>query len=898
MLTEKEATINFIQDTRRKLYGAWFLGHFLYFNYSLKKSLAALKLLKNYAEYLGNFLIRLLIFVGWLSFIFWLYLSRDVLSTNPITILFFWRDFNPLILFFILSLWLDLFLVYRNSAKRAAAKKINYRLFLTDNQKLFPKKKKSEGKRYNVAAACSESVLSLIEEAYFLAEKLGQKQATVIHLFRTLLRDKEIQNIFIRLNVDAKKLISLLDRNLLPEVETSAGPLSPQLHEILLLAFVDAYDQNQKSLDALNIISYCYERSQTLAEILDELEIDADKIKNVVAWFRISRQLAQRQKAFRSSAMLKPGSNMNRSYTAIATPTLDKFSHDLTIEAKYGSSDLCVSREKEIEEIFQSLASGHNGLLLVGSTGVGKSAIINGLAQLMVAEQVPKFLKDRRLIELDVPLLVSGVDASQVQERLLICIQEANRSGNIVLYIDNVNNLIGISSGSRESLDLSEVLAGAIRRKHIYCLATVAFKNYSSSIEGRPLGEAMTAIGIDEPNKNEAIRILESKVGSLEAKYGIYVVYGALEAAVDMSARYLHDQFLPLKAIDLLEKGAIIANSNAANDPESIFCGREEVAAAISELTGVPTSKISKSESQKLLGLEEEIHHRLIGQEEAVAAVAASLRRARAELKDSKRPIASFLFLGPTGVGKTELAKAVSEVYFGDEDYLVRLDMSEYQEADSVDKMIGNVNGTPGYLTEAVRKKPFSLVLLDEIEKAHPDILNLFLQLFDDGRLTDGQGRTISFTESIIIATSNIGALYIQEQIKAGTDISIIKQGIIEEQLNKYMRPELINRFDGIIVFKPLSEADVFAVAALMLQKIKKSLADKGLNFKADKNGVAVLARAGYDPKFGARPLRRLLQDRIENVIANKILSGELKRRDTVVINSQAKIEIEKGLKL
>jgi ATP-dependent Clp protease ATP-binding subunit ClpC len=312
-------------------------------------------------------------------------------------------------------------------------------------------------------------------------------------------------------------------------------------------------------------------------------------------------------------------------------------------------------------------------------------------------------------------------------------------------------------------------------------------------------------------------------------------------------------------------------------------------------MTGIPANKVSENESQKLLNLEVDMASRMVGQEEAVKAVAASLRRARANLKDSARPIASFLFLGPTGVGKTELAKTVSQVYFGDENYMIRLDMSEYQQPDSVSKMIGNQNGVLGYLTEAVRKKPFSLILLDEIEKAHPDILNLFLQLLDDGRLTDGQGRTISFSESIIIATSNIGSVFIQEEIKMGIDVHLIKQDLIDNQLNKYMRPELINRFDGIVVFKPLTEENIFKITTLMLKKIKKNLAEKGIDFKADKDGVMVLAKAGYDPKFGARPLRRLLQEKVEDEIANLLLAGQLKRRDVVIINSNGKIGVEKG---
>lgn len=891
-MSNKDNTIEFIKDEKRGLYGSWFLGKFLYWHYPVKKSLARLRGFKNKFYKTGDIILLILVFAGWLSFFTWIYLNQEILLANPLNLLFFWQDFDFLILLFLLSLWFDLFLIYRNSEKKAMAKKINHRYFSETNKIL-----KKNGKRFNVSSACSNKVLSLIEEACFLSQKLGLKQVYSLHIFRVMLGDKEIQNIFIRLNVDAKKMISLLDRNL-ARPEYFKEEKDNDLEEILISAFIEAYELGQDSVDPLNIISHCYERDNVLAEILEEVEITADRIRNTVSWFRINRELINRNNSFKSSALLKPGSNMNRSFTAIATPTLDQFSHDLTIKAKYGQLEMCVGREKEFSQIFQSFAGGHNGLLLVGQNGVGKSSIVNGLAQMMVEEKVPKFLKDRRLIELDIPLLVSGADASLAQERLLLSINEANRSGNIVLYIDNIENMIGISSGSQESLDLSEVLAEAIRRKHIFCIASASSRNYSNYIENKSLGETMTTISIDEPDKNSAILILESKVPYLESKYGTYIVYGALEAAVNMSTRYLHDKALPLKAINLLEKGVSISALRAANNPEDVFCDRNEIAIAISELTGVPAQKVTESESVKLLNLESEIHKRLIGQEEAVKAISASLRRSRAELKDGKRPIASFLFLGPTGVGKTELAKAVSEIYFGNEDYMVRIDMSEYQGAESVDKMIGDRDSAGGYLTEAVRKKPFSLILFDEIEKANPDVLNLFLQLLDDGRLTDGQGRTISFSESIIIATSNIGALYIQEEIKKNTNISIITQGLVDDHLNKHMRPELINRFDGIIVFKPLSEDNVLSIATLLLKKIKKNLDKKGYGFKADKDGVAILAKLGYDPKFGARPLRRLLQDRIESVIANKILSGELKRRDTIVINSRAEIEIEKGIEL
>jgi ATP-dependent Clp protease ATP-binding subunit ClpC len=887
-----EEKLTFTDEQSRGGRGAWFLGHFLFWGTVLNRPLIALTRTRAKIDGVMVYLSWLIAGAGWLAAGSWLWQHQATLSAQPLTLLFFWHTADPLTLVFLLSLWADLFLVYLTSQRRAAAQKINYRIF--DDKK----KSVRSQKNYNVANAYSEASRRALEEAYLLAAKLRQNQVEVIHLFRALLQTPEIQHLFIRLNVDAQKLVEAVDHHLVrPADEAGAGALelAPTLQEVLVLAFTEAYELHQPSVDSLNIMAFCYAHDPVLAEILYDQEIDQDKVANAVAWFRVNRRLADNYRRYRRLAILKPGSNMNRAYTAIATPTLDHFSRDLTVEAKNGQLDICVGRDREIKDIFAAFTGGHNGVLLVGSAGVGKNTIVGGLAQLMVEENVPDFLRDRRLVELDVSRLIAGADASQAEERLLASLNEIGRSGNIILYINNIEHLIGITAGAEESLDLSEVLAEALARKNLYCLAVATTGDYTRYIENKALGNVMTTIGVKEPDTNSAIQILESRVGFLEAKYDIYIVYSALEQSVLMSARYITDKFLPRKALDLLERAALVASSRAKNNPADSLCGAPEVAAVISELTGIPVSKVTASESRKLLSLETEIHRRLIDQAEAVSAVSSALRRARAELKDSQRPIASFLFLGPTGVGKTELAKSVSEVYFGDENYMVRLDMSEYQSADSVRKMIGDVDGTLGYLTEAVRKKPFSLVLLDEIEKANPDILNLFLQLLDDGRLTDGQGRTISFSESIIIATSNIGAVYIQEQLKAQTPLNLIQQELIDNQLNKYMRPELINRFDGIIVFKPLSEDDTFAVTTLMLKKIKKHLAEKGINLKADKAGVTILAHEGYDPKFGARPLRRLLQNKVEDDIANRILSGELKRRDTVIINNRAEVEIEKA---
>jgi ATP-dependent Clp protease ATP-binding subunit ClpA len=431
-----------------------------------------------------------------------------------------------------------------------------------------------------------------------------------------------------------------------------------------------------------------------------------------------------------------------------------------------------------------------------------------------------------------------------------------------------------------------------MEHRGIYCLAAVTRQNYLKYIENKPLGEKMAKVEVEEPVGNQAIIITESKVGRLEGVYRVYFTYDAIEAAVTLTSKYIHDKYLPEKAISLLESLAVRTSKSEA---EHHAITKEDVAAMISDTTGIPVTKVGEAEGRELLNLEERIHAHMIDQVEAVDAVASALRRARAQLSSGKRPIASFLFMGPTGVGKTELAKSVAKVYFEDEDCMIRVDMSEYQNQDSVGKMIGDQRGAKGYLTEAVRQAPFSLLLLDEFEKAHPEILNLFLQVMDDGRLTDGTGRTIDFTNCIIIATSNAGALYIQEQIRAGTQIEKIKEVLINEHLNKIMRPELINRFDGVIVFKPLGETEVVQITKLMLSKTAQTLEAKGIGLRTEEAGILKLAALGYDPKFGARPLRRLLQEKVDNIIANLILAGELKRRDTVVIDGQAEVKVEKG---
>lgn len=875
--------------------GTWFLGRFVYCRLQLKRSLIALDRALILVRRFVDFIFFSLAALGWLSLFWYLYEQRDTLINSPLKLTTPEYYQHPLILVFLLTLIFDLFLYYRKGVSKAEKIKINYsKLKIDEGTGQFTKKT-----FWNIATTLDEEAKNILDEAYILAAKLKQEEVNPRHLFRTLLKSKKIQALFIRLGININLLIEKLDKHLADDESSSNSPiLGTSLKELIVLAGLEAYKRKQTATTVLDLAWPCYSHDSILAEILYDLEIDESKLQNVIEWFKVNEELIRNYHEYHQAAILKPLGAMNRSYTAVATPTLDHFSNDLTLSARAGNLDLCMDRIKEFSAIFDAYSSGQAGVLLVGPTGIGKRTIIEGLAQLMVKEEVPKYLQDKRLAELDLANLISGASASEAQERLLVCLNEINRAGNIILFIPDIEKMMGISSGEKESFELVEVLVEAINRQALFCIATATTDSYSKFIEGTSLGESMTTIGVSEPSFNQTIQILESKASSLESHYGIYLTYDALEKTVTLSNKYLRDVSSPLKAINLLQKAVILANKAARNNPDNVICGGEEVAAAIEQLTGIPANKVSEDEGKKLLNLEANIHERMIGQEEAVKAVSSALRRARADLKDGARPIASFLFLGPTGVGKTELAKTVSEVYFGDENYMIRLDMSEYQEASSVNKMIGDAEGAIGYLTEAVRKKPFSLILLDEIEKAHPDILNLFLQLLDDGRLTDGQGRTISFSQSIIIATSNIGSVIIQDSIKQGLDINVIKQDLIDNQLNKYMRPELINRFDGIVVFKPLTEDNITVIATLMLKKIKKSLADKGVLFQADKDGVAVLAKQGYDPKFGARPLRRLLQEKVEDEIANLFLSNQLKRRDTVFIDNNGQIGVNKGREL
>jgi ATP-dependent Clp protease ATP-binding subunit ClpC len=784
-----------------------------------------------------------------------------------------------------LAVLLDMFLYYRLTIPVMRARK---KIALLHDKNTYTK--------HDLSDSLSQEASNIIDKAWLYGRHKGIFPVSVWHLLFILLNDKDIRLVLARLGVGADNLKQTIDDNLAKLVgpEEKNSGLSLILQTVILNAYLHMVERQAQKITEVDLLTGLVLASQEIKNFFYDFNIDEEKINNVIAWIEINKQLAQQYRRFRARSSFKPKSGINRSYTAIATPVLDSFSQDLTALAKAGYLALTIAREKEINEIITTVESDASSVVLVGPAGIGKGRIIDGLANSMMAEDVPELFQDKRLVSISLPLLISGATGTgKLEERFLAILQETAISGNIILYIENVHQLVGVSSEGNAGVDLSEVLASEIRKRNFIVLATTTNEDYVKYLEGKALGEVLKKVTIAEPDKNQTIKIMEAHVGAVENKYKIYFTYVALEEIYHLSDRYMPDRALPTKAIDLMDEVAIMVAKTNRRDK---LIRKEDVAKLVSHKTNIPLTQVTTQESDKLLNLEEEIHSRVVGQHEAVKYVVAALRRARSELRDIKRPIASLLFLGPTGVGKTELAKTVAEKYFGDENDMIRLDMSEFQNQSSLPNLLGSSEiGRPGLLTEAVRHKPFALLLLDEIEKAHPDILNIFLQVMEDGRLTDALGRTVDFTNLIIVATSNAGTAYIQDQIKAGRDIEDFRDHLVKEELRDIFRPEFINRFDGVVVFRPLSQEEIFQIAGLMLKGVAKRLETKGVFFEYTEAAQRELAQAGFDPIFGARPLRRLIQERVDNTLANFLLTGKISRRDVIVYNAGGQIEVKKA---
>ncbi len=749
------------------------------------------------------------------------------------------------------------------------------------------------GDQVNLADLCNVDATATVERAFEVATKYGHKQVDPIHLFVGTMDAPDVSVVFGRLGIAFQDLMGPIARRIETRELGKPSLLSEEAERVILEAFRQALADRRHEISSLEVFASIYQQDEFIRELLLDKGIDERKFHNMIAWLRIHEKMRERYNAFRHAALYKPTGAMNRSMTSVATPTLDAISEDLTTAAVNGQLPMMISREPQIEELFRVIEGGRQSVVLVGPEGVGKSTVLAGVAELMVKEEVPKILEDRRLVRISIPHLVSGLDAAQAQERLIVALSEAARSRNIILAFTDIEQLVGEGAGAS---DLAATLVDFLSRSGTFAVATTTPQAYTAIVERSILGRVFQKVDILEPDQEAAILMLESKIGGIEYEHNVIFSYEAVERCVKLSDRYMHETYLPKKAIEVARETALQVSKSRGKD--ALVTG-EDVAQIVSSKTGIPTMSVAEDEKEKLLGLEEKMHGRVIGQEEAVSAVSAALRRARTELRSQARPIATFLFLGPTGVGKTELAKTVAQTYFGSEEMMVRVDMSEYQESSSINRLLGAPGSqSGGLLTEAVRKQPFAIVLLDELEKAHPDILNVFLQVFDDGRLTDSSGRTIDFTNTIIICTSNAGTQYIQDAVGRGEALDAIKTHLVEEELRGVYRPEFLNRFDGIIVFKPLVQEDVLAITKLFMNAVATRLEPKGIGFRALDAAVAELAQKGFDPKFGARPLRRLVQDEVDNAIAGALLQGEVRRRDTIVLESGGKIRIEKGVEL
>lgn len=653
--------------------------------------------------------------------------------------------------------------------------------------------------------------------------------------------------------------------------------------------------------------------------------------------------------------------------------SIEEFTTNLTEAAFNGKLDPVVGRDEEIERVIQILARRRkNNPVLIGEPGVGKTAVAEGLAQRIVKRDVPDLLDEKQVISLDIGLLLAGTKyRGEFEERLKRIMDEVRSSDNIILVIDEVHTLIG-AGAAEGAVDAANILKPALARGELQCIGATTIDEYRKHIErDSALERRFQPVQIDEPSVRETVEILRCLRSSYERHHGLKISDEALEAAARMGAQYIADRFLPDKAIDLIDEAGSRVRLKAVRMPDAAtdldrelrdiikekdtaiadqnfelaavtlerelelraqlsailatvdripgpvikkmvdpIVTEEDIANVVSAWTGIPVAKISKSESEKLLLMEETLHSRIIGQEQAVSAVSRAIRRARVGLRNPNRPIASFLFSGPTGVGKTELTKALALYFFGAEDAMVRLDMSEFMERHTVAKLIGSPPGYVGYseggqLTEAVRRKPYTVVLFDEVEKAHPDVFNLLLQILEDGRLTDSKGRTIDFKNTMLILTSNIGAKAIQESASSSGDIgfggNLMDEGdsqydrmssLVNEELKRFFRPEFLNRLDEVIIFRQLTRKDLSQIADIMLKQLCDRAEDKSFTLKVTQRAKNVLINEGYDPAYGARPLRRAIMKLLEDRLATQLLSESIQPGSMILVDSPDQKEL------
>jgi len=793
----------------------------------------------------------------------------------------------------------------------------------------------------------AQKVLALAQEE---AVRLGHNNIGTEHILLGLIREGD--------GIAAKALIGLglgLEK-IQDEVEALIGrgqeqptniAYTPRAKKVIELSMDEARKLGHTYVGTEHILlGLIREGEGVAARVLNNLGVSLNKARQQVL------QLLGSSEASSGSHSGTPA-NVN-------TPTLDSLARDLTAVAKDGNLDPVIGRAKEIERVIQVLSRRtKNNPVLIGEPGVGKTAVAEGLAQRIVANEIPETLRDKRVMTLDMGSVVAGTKyRGEFEDRLKKIMDEIRQAGNIILFIDELHTLIG-AGGAEGAIDASNILKPALARGELQCIGATTLDEYRKYIEkDAALERRFQPITVDEPTVDEAILILRGLRDRYEAHHRVKITDEALEQAVRLSDRYISDRFLPDKAIDLIdeagskvrlrtytvppnlkqlesrledirkEKDAAVQSQEfekaaSLRDTEQKLRdeleetknewkekqGRtdsevtpDDIAQVVASWTGIPVVKLAEEETERLLKMEEILHHRVIGQDEAVKSISRAVRRSRAGLKDPKRPMGSFIFLGPTGVGKTELARALAEAMFGDENAVIRIDMSEYMEKHSTSRLVGAPPGYVGYeeggqLTEKVRRKPYSVVLLDEIEKAHPEVFNILLQVLEDGRLTDSKGRTVDFRNTLIIMTSNVGA----DTIKKGSTLGFTAGDAAAQTKNQYeamrekvlgelkksFRPEFLNRIDESIVFHPLDETHIAQIVSLMSEDLRKRLKQQEIDFSLTEEAKKFLAKEGYDPTYGARPLRRAIQKHIEDRLSEELLRGTIKKGDTVLIDEK-----------
>lgn len=778
------------------------------------------------------------------------------------------------------------------------------------------------------------------------AQRLGENQVSTEHLLLGLVRetDSVAARILDRMGISLQRIRQEVER-FAHRGDSRPGQemqLTPRAKRVIDLAYDEARQLNNNYIGTEHLLLGLIREGEGLAaRILTKLGVDLDR----------SRREVMQLQDHESQAGSGPRSHRSR------TPTLDEFGRDLTELARQGKLDPVIGRHNEIDRVMQILARRtKNNPVLIGAPGVGKTAIAEGMAQRIVAGDVPDALKERRIITLDLAGLVAGTKyRGEFEERMKRVLDEVRKAqGDVILFIDELHTVVG-AGAAEGAIDASNIMKPALARGELQCIGATTMDEYRKYIErDAALERRFQPVQVREPVHEDAIDILKGLRDRYETHHRVIITDSAVEAAVRLSSRYITDRFLPDKAIDLIDEASSRvrlqqtlqpldlrkararlemvrrevdslrhqgqdARADMLMDEEQELIERieemeqdweaqrremsnvvteQEIAQIVQSWTGIPVSQLVEAETQKLLRMEDELHKRIIGQQEAVSAVSRALRRARSGLKDPKRPMGTFIFLGPTGVGKTELARALAAYLFNNENNLIRIDMSEYMERFNVSRLVGAPPGFVGYeeggqLTEAVRRQPYSVVLLDEIEKAHPEVFNILLQVMEDGRLTDSQGHVVDFRNTIIIMTSNVGVKPIGEERGVGfRDLRLspddpkayeAMKNKMTEELKKLFRPEFLNRVDELIVFHPLGREEILEIVDLMLNRVQEQLESHQLRLEVEQPVKELLAREGYDPNYGARPLRRAVQRMIEDPLSEQILLGRFEEGDSIL---------------